>query len=291
MTKILVVDDEESITDGLRALFELESMSTDGAYDRETAEALMEEYNYDVILADVRLRTEEEGLSLLDSIRRKSPASRIVSLTGFATPGLEAELLKRGSSIVLRKPMEFDAIVAAVAEMIAEIEQALVSLPAAQPVDVEQLYHDVKRILFSIPQRRYGFGVEETEELVQEAWILFLEKQSAVSSPKPWLAGTIVNLCKQQIHRNGRARERGRELTQSDEELIGTDGTSHIDVLMVQQALASIDDRSRLLCTMIGLEGTSYDDVSAELGIPLGSVGPLYMRAKARLRIALERTN
>ncbi|HVT04539.1 MAG TPA: sigma-70 family RNA polymerase sigma factor [Thermoanaerobaculia bacterium] len=290
MTKILIVDDEESITDGLRALFELEDMPADGAYDRRSAEELMEGNDYGVILADVRLQTEEEGLTLLDSIRRKSPNSRIASLTGYATPQLEQELLRRGSSVVLRKPMEFEAIVAAVTEMIAEIER-VVSDGAEGHADVEQLYHEVRRILYAIPQRRYGFTAEETEELVQEAWILFLEKQGSVTRPKPWLAGTIVNLCKQQIYRNARTRERGRELTSPDENVIGVNGTSHIDVMMMQQALASLDERSRLLCTMIGLEGAPYDEVSEELGIPIGSVGPLYMRAKARLRNALDRSN
>jgi RNA polymerase sigma factor (sigma-70 family) len=288
MTRILIVDDEESITDGLRALFELEKMPTDGAYDRISAEALMELNDYGVVVADVRLRSEAEGLGLIDSIRMKHPESRIVSLTGFATPRLEEELLRRGSSIVLRKPMEFEAIVAAVAEMIAEIERLL---PAIGPVDVDSLYTDVRRILYSIPQRRYGFTPDEAEELVQEAWLLFLEKHSSVMSPKPWLAGTMVNLCKQHIYRKTRSRERGRELTRADEEVIGDEGSAHIDVMMVRQALASMDDRSRLLCTMIGLEGMPYVDVSEELGLPLGSIGPLYMRAKARLRVALENTN
>jgi DNA-directed RNA polymerase specialized sigma24 family protein len=61
-------------------------------------------------------------------------------------------------------------------------------------------------------------------------------------------------------------------------------------ILAMRQGLASIDARSRALCTMIGLEQHSYEEVSSTVGIPLGSVGPLYMRAKARLRQALDVT-
>ncbi|HYO79707.1 MAG TPA: sigma factor-like helix-turn-helix DNA-binding protein, partial [Thermoanaerobaculia bacterium] len=57
--------------------------------------------------------------------------------------------------------------------------------------------------------------------------------------------------------------------------------------LTVHQALARLDDRSRTLCTMIGLEQRSYEEVSAATNVPLGSVGPLYLRAKARLRVAM----
>ncbi len=43
-----------------------------------------------------------------------------------------------------------------------------------------------------------------------------------------------------------------------------------------------------MLCTTIGLEQRTYDEVSAAAAIPIGSVGPLYMRAKERLRNAFE---
>ncbi|HUF16546.1 MAG TPA: response regulator, partial [Thermoanaerobaculia bacterium] len=153
MKQVLVVDDEEAITEGLLALFELEHIDATGAYDRESAEALIQSEFYPVILADLRLRTEEDGLRLLDSIKRMSPRSRVASLTAFATPEIEAELLRRGSSMVLRKPMEFDEIIAVVEEMLAEIGKAAEAQQArtGQPLDTEALYKDVHRVLYSIP--------------------------------------------------------------------------------------------------------------------------------------------
>ena len=58
--------------------------------------------------------------------------------------------------------------------------------------------------------------------------------------------------------------------------------------IIIDQALEKLDDRSRALCELIGLEQWSYDEVSAQLAIPAGSVGPLYMRAKTKLRAALQ---
>ncbi|HUO84992.1 MAG TPA: response regulator, partial [Thermoanaerobaculia bacterium] len=111
MKKVLVVDDEVAITDGLTALFEMESIEAAGAYDREMATGMIEAEFYPIILADLRLRTQEEGLQLLDDIREMSPGSKVASLTAFATPEMEEELLRRGSVTVLRKPMEFEEIV------------------------------------------------------------------------------------------------------------------------------------------------------------------------------------
>ena len=59
-------------------------------------------------------------------------------------------------------------------------------------------------------------------------------------------------------------------------------------VLAVRQALARLDDRSRTLCSLIGLEQRSYEEVSMAENLPLGSIGPLYLRAKKKLRLELQ---
>src|ERR1700737_83156 len=91
--RVLVVDDEESIVAGLLCLLDNEEIESSGALDRLSAESLMEGSFYSVIVADLRLDTEAEGLQLLDDIRRISPRSRVVTLTGFSTPELDQEVL------------------------------------------------------------------------------------------------------------------------------------------------------------------------------------------------------
>lgn len=289
MRQVLVVDDEDAITEGLVALFQLEEIDAEGAFDRESAEKLIESEFFPVILADLRLRTEADGLQLLDSIRKLSPRSRVASLTAFATPEVEADLLRRGSSIVLRKPMEFDEIIAVVTEMLAEIESEAVAQQARTgvPLDTEVLYEDVVKVLHSIPVKRFGFSPEESAELVQEAWCLFMQKQNTIQTAKPWLAGTMVNLCRQQIHSNVRRRDSMHQMTSEVAEITGAHGETSESSLIVRQALERLDDRSRKLCVLIGMEGWSYEEVSQELNLPIGSVGPLYIRAKARMRAIL----
>ncbi len=53
---------------------------------------------------------------------------------------------------------------------------------------------------------RFGFPTEDAQELIQETWLLYLEKRRDVHTPKSWLSGTIANLCRQEIQR--RIRER-----------------------------------------------------------------------------------
>jgi DNA-directed RNA polymerase specialized sigma24 family protein len=121
---------------------------------------------------------------------------------------------------------------------------------------------------------------------VQDAWLLFLEKRGYVRTPRTWLAGTVSKLCLQQLDRMRRRQ------TENDGEMLeslmdpkcGHDETA----MIMRQALGRLDERSRELCLQIAIEGRSYADVSASLSLPIGSVGPLYMRAKSKLRKALD---
>ena len=281
--RVLVVDDEEAIVAGLMCLLEAEEIESSGAFDRLSAESLMEGTFYSVIVADLRLHTEAEGLKLLDGVRRISPRSRVVTLTGCCTPELEEEVLRRGTAMVIRKPAEGAAILAAIADLLAEVER----LAASQDVlDLEQLHLELRRLLHSIPQKRYGLTADEAEEVVQQAWLLFLEKRGLIRMARPWLIGTVANLCKRQI---GLARRR-RETFVSDDALAEFPDTRIEPVdggIALRQALASLDAKSRDLCVLIAIEGYAYDEVSALLGLPIGSIGPMYIRAKSKMRLQL----
>jgi RNA polymerase sigma factor (sigma-70 family) len=281
--RVLVVDDEEAIVAGIMCLLEAEEIESSGAFDRLSAESLMEGTFYSVIVADLRLHTEAEGLKLLDGIRRISPRSRVVTLTGCCTPELEEEVLRRGTAMVIRKPAEGAEILAAIADLLAEVEK----LAASQDVlDLEQLHLGLRRLLHSIPRKRYGLTADEAEDVVQQAWLLFLEKRGLIRMARPWLIGTVANLCKRQI---GLARRR-RETFVSDDALAELPDTRIEPAdgeIALRQALATLDPKSRDLCVLIAIEGYAYDEVSALLGLPIGSIGPMYIRAKSKMRMQM----
>ncbi|HVG23778.1 MAG TPA: response regulator [Thermoanaerobaculia bacterium] len=275
MDRILIVDDETPLAEALCQLFEIENIAAAAAGDRAGAERMLLAEHYPVILADVRLRSEEEGLQLLESIRRLSPRSRIATMTGYATPALEQRLRSLGARQILYKPFEFDELLRVVRELLGEDE------PAGTEPDLEALHEQMRALLFSLPLRRFGLGSEDAEDVVQQAWCLFLEKQGGIRQPRAWLSGTVANLCRQRLE------ERNRMVPTDDalfETLADSRARSADTTLAVRAALAATDERSRQLCFLIGLENRSYEEVSARLGIPVGSVGPLYIRAKARMR-------
>ena len=147
--------------------------------------------------------------------------------------------------------------------------------------ELDAIYATSINRLQAISRGRYRFAAEDAEELVQDAWLLFLEKQQTIDTPKAWLSGTVANLCRQEIDR--RTRERARLEPILERTAVPADD----QILAVRQALSRLDPRSRQLCELIGLEQRPYDEVSATTGLPIGSVGPLYIRAKKKLRQAM----
>lgn len=55
----------------------------------------------------------------------------------------------------------------------------------------------------------------------------------------------------------------------------------------IEALLGRLDDRERLLVRLHHLEARSYGEISQLTGIPLGSIGPVLSRAKAKMRVPI----
>ncbi|HYC89624.1 MAG TPA: sigma-70 family RNA polymerase sigma factor [Thermoanaerobaculia bacterium] len=275
MERILIVDDETPLAEALSELFETENITAATAGDRADAERMMLAEHFPVIIADVRLRNEEEGLMLLESIRRLSPRSKIATMTGYATPALEQRLRSLGARQILYKPFEFDELLRVVRELLGDDD------PAGEELDLDELHEQMRAVLFSFPMRRFGLAAHDAEDVVQQAWCLFLEKRDCIRQPRAWLSGTVANLCRQRLDDRHRMIPTEAAIL---EDIADARARAADAAIAVHTALAAADERSRQLCFLIGLENRSYEEVSARLGIPVGSVGPLYIRAKAKMR-------
>jgi DNA-binding NtrC family response regulator len=106
MTKpqLLLVDDDrqvlESMADWLRSQ----------GYDLETsagyADALdrLRRKQFDLVLADIRLR-DGDGFDLLEQSRRNWPATQVILMTGYGTPDDAIEAIRSGAFDYLTKPL------------------------------------------------------------------------------------------------------------------------------------------------------------------------------------------
>lgn len=120
MTKrILVVDDEETILFAVERYFVRAGFIVDCARELEEAEALATYNVYDLVIADLSLTDHgsAEGLEILRYIRRGSPSTRVILLTGDDSPLREKEALRRGCDAYLHKPKPLEEIARVFADL------------------------------------------------------------------------------------------------------------------------------------------------------------------------------
>ncbi len=109
--KILVVDDEPSITDGLRLLLGAEGYNVEVASSFGTARSMLERLTPDLVITDLQLPDDRQGgLSLLRLVKERSPDTEVIVITGHATVSEAVEATKSGAFYFVEKPFEPEQI-------------------------------------------------------------------------------------------------------------------------------------------------------------------------------------
>lgn len=104
MTKILLVDDEESIRNIMRMTLELDGYEVSMAEDGVRALELFEKEKPEVVLLDVKL-PGMDGIEVLRRIRAVDPDTEVIMITGHGDMEMAVECLRREASNFLTKPI------------------------------------------------------------------------------------------------------------------------------------------------------------------------------------------
>jgi DNA-binding response OmpR family regulator len=104
--RILIVDDEELIVMAMRRYFESLGYEVAAAQELEEAQALLANYRYDLVIADMRLTGigGVEGLQIVSDVHQRHAHTRVMLLSAFGTPEIERESYNRGADAFLHKP-------------------------------------------------------------------------------------------------------------------------------------------------------------------------------------------
>ena len=130
MAKILIVEDDRTICEALKAWLETEKHRVDIVYDGITAEEYLRTYEYDLIILDWQL-PGREGIDICRDYRAAGGDSFIIMLTGQSAPEHKESGLDMGADDYVTKP--FNA-----RELSARI-RALLRRPAIISNDVVQV--------------------------------------------------------------------------------------------------------------------------------------------------------
>ncbi len=105
MPRILVVDDEPAIVEGLEAFLSRIGYRVRTAYDAPTALQAVRAERPDVVLLDLRM-PGGSGLEVLRCIREIDQGLKVILLTGFLDEETRQLALDLGAPLCLSKPMD-----------------------------------------------------------------------------------------------------------------------------------------------------------------------------------------
>ncbi|RMG78108.1 MAG: sigma-54-dependent Fis family transcriptional regulator [Bacteroidetes bacterium] len=113
MTKILVVDDEKSITDTLKEVLEYEGYNVDIANDGQQAIELIRKNNYDIVLCDIKM-PKMDGIEVLERIQLLKPETSVVMISGHGNIETAVEAIKKGAFDYISKPLDLNRLLVTV---------------------------------------------------------------------------------------------------------------------------------------------------------------------------------
>ena len=108
-TNVLVVDDDKGIRFTLEGIIDDEGYTVRGAEDGYRAIALAKEINFQWVFMDIRM-PGLNGVETYLEIKKVSPESRVVMMTGFSVEELVKQALDEGVFAVLYKPLPVEQV-------------------------------------------------------------------------------------------------------------------------------------------------------------------------------------
>ncbi len=108
-SRILVVDDEESIREFLEIMLKKEGYEITLAEDGQKAKDLLTKKTFDMIISDLQM-PHVTGIELLKHVKESYPETVFMLITAFGTTETAVEAMKMGAYDYLTKPFKIDEV-------------------------------------------------------------------------------------------------------------------------------------------------------------------------------------
>jgi RNA polymerase sigma factor (sigma-70 family) len=138
--------------------------------------------------------------------------------------------------------------------------------------------------------RRHGLGSADASDVAQAVWLHLVDQLDHLRDPGAlpgWLAATTIRECLRRLTGRG-AEPLDTRLADSPQSAAGVVIDEEILAgrhMALRAAFAGLAPRCQQLLSMLTSDPPhSYAEISAELGIPVGSIGPYRARCLDRLR-------
>lgn len=106
---ILILDDEPIVGRRLQPALERDGHRVEVFVEPQKAVRRLGEKTFDIVVTDIRM-DELDGIQVLESVAARSPETKVIMITGYATLELARESLTKGAFEFIAKPFRLGEI-------------------------------------------------------------------------------------------------------------------------------------------------------------------------------------
>lgn len=113
MAEILIIDDERSIRNTLKEIFETENYAADVAENGSLALKMLKNKTYDAIFSDIKM-PEMDGIEFLEKAQEAGVEAPIIMISGHGNIETAVESIKKGAYDFIEKPIDLNRLLVVV---------------------------------------------------------------------------------------------------------------------------------------------------------------------------------
>ncbi len=107
--KILVVDDEAAMREGLAECLRTDGHEVVTCGDAQAAESLVTEQDFELVITDLVME-QRDGMELLEWLQERHPDTAVIMITGHSTVATAVEAMRKGAFDYVAKPFRLDEV-------------------------------------------------------------------------------------------------------------------------------------------------------------------------------------
>lgn len=179
MVKVMIIDDEEIIREGLKTTIDWEEMGCEISGESEDGESGFKAaiaIKPDLIFTDIRM-PGMDGLQMIARLREMKLACKVIILTGFRDFEYAQEAIRHGAFRFLLKPVRTDELKLAISEAVKEIKSAR---------SKDEIFTNLEKRV----KEYYGIGQAEEDDPAEK------EKSGDSSGNPKYLVGKALSYIK-----------------------------------------------------------------------------------------------
>jgi RNA polymerase sigma factor (sigma-70 family) len=166
---------------------------------------------------------------------------------------------------------------------------------AGDAVALDELVRLMTPVLWHVV-RAYRLTTDVAEDVVQTTWLLLVRSRASIHEPAA-VGGWLTTTARREAWKVAKAT--GRGIPVEDEELarrLPDEGSAEAEVVRrdgddrLWEAVERLSERCQALLRIVAFEHRpDYTQIAADLGMPIGSIGPTRGRCLHKLRALIEK--